>query len=139
MLSNPTILVIEDSETVRSFLRRLLVRDMPDATVVEAADGKSALHEMTRCRPDLIVTDLQMPGMDGRAFIAKLRSNPLLKKKSVIVLSGDQIQDLRELYAADDGIVFLGKPSGSEVILETVHRLLAAMPSLGLADAGPNA
>jgi CheY-like chemotaxis protein len=126
---HPTILLIEDSETVRGFLRRLFAREMPEATLVEAADGRAALREMTRCRADLIVTDLQMPGMDGRSFIAKLRSNPLLKKKSVIVLSGDKVEDLRALYAGDMGIVFLGKPSGSEVILEAARRLFAAMPA----------
>lgn len=123
---NPTILLIEDSETVRNFLRRLFQREMPACTIIEAAEGRAALHEMTRCKADLIVTDLQMPGLDGRGFIAKLRSNPLLRKKSVLVLSSDDLADLRRLYQADPGILFLSKPSALEAIIQAARSLLDA-------------
>jgi CheY-like chemotaxis protein len=119
-----TVLLIEDSETVRHFLRLVFQRNMPDINIVEAADGRAALHEMTRCKADLIVTDLQMPGMDGRSFIAKLRSNPLLRKKSVMVLSGDDISDLRQLYSSDPGILFLNKPSAPDEIIQSALKLL---------------
>jgi two-component system chemotaxis response regulator CheY len=127
-----TILVIEDSATVRSFLRHLFAREWPDSKIVEATDGRSALHEMTRCRADLIVSDLQMPGMDGRSFIATLRSNPLLRKKCVLVLSGDDVADLRRLYASDPGIRFLRKPSGTDEIMRAAHSLLLGLPSPSL-------
>jgi len=131
-LKGRTILVIEDSSTVRSFLRHLFERELPDSKVVEATDGRSALHEMSRCRADLIVSDLQMPGMDGRSFIATLRSNPLLRKKSVLVLSGDDVTDLRRLYASDPGIRFLRKPSGTDEIMRAARSLLCGLPSNSL-------
>jgi CheY-like chemotaxis protein len=129
------VLLIEDSATIRGFLRRLFEQRLPGVRIVEAADGRAALNEMTRCRADLIVSDLQMPGMDGRSFIAKLRSNPILKKKSVLVLSGDDLQDLRALYRDDSGIRFLAKPSGADEIMQSALQLLdpqgkAADPSL---------
>jgi two-component system chemotaxis response regulator CheY len=120
-----TILLIEDSTTVRSFLRHLFERELPNVKIVEAAEGKAALHEMTRCRADLIVSDLQMPGMDGRSFIGTLRSNPLLRKKSVLVLSGDDVADLQLLYASDPGIRFLRKPSAPDQIMQVARALLA--------------
>jgi CheY-like chemotaxis protein len=131
LVSSPgrTILLIEDSRTVRSFLRRLLEKEIPNIKIVEAEDGRAALHEMTRCKADLIVSDLQMPGMDGRSFIAKLRSNPLLRRKSVLVLSGDDIADLRQLYRDDPGIRFLAKPSGPDEIIASISSLFAAMPA----------
>jgi CheY-like chemotaxis protein len=122
----PTFLLIEDSDTVRGFLKRCLERALPTAKIVEATEGRQALHEMTRCRADLILTDLQMPGMDGRSFIAKLRSNPLLRKKAVLVLSSDNVEDLRSLYSSDAGIRFLTKPSTSEEILKAVRSLIPA-------------
>ena len=122
-----TILLIEDSATIRIFLKNLFLRAMPGSLIVEAAEGRAALNEMTRTKADLIVTDLQMPGMDGRSFIAKLRSNGLLRKKSVLVLSGDDIADLQALYRDDAGIRFLRKPSGAESILEAAHALLAPL------------
>ena len=122
-----TIFIIEDSATIRSFLKHLFQREVPGIQIVEAAEGRAALNEMTRCKADLIVTDLQMPGMDGRSFIAKLRSNPLLRKKSVIVLSGDDVADLRQLYRDDSGIRFLRKPSGPAEIMDAARALLAPL------------
>jgi CheY-like chemotaxis protein len=120
----PNILLIEDSATIRRFLTQLFQRELPQACLVEAEDGKAALNQMTRFKADLIVTDLQMPGMDGRAFIAKLRSNALLRRKSVLVLSGDDVADLRALYRDDAGIRFLQKPSSAEDILQASRQLL---------------
>jgi two-component system chemotaxis response regulator CheY len=122
-----TILLIEDSDTVRGFLRRLFEREMPEAAVVEAIEGRAALREMSRRRPDLIVSDLQMPGMDGRDFIAKLRANPLLKKKCVLVLSGEDLSPLRALYAGDAGIRFLSKPSSGADIMQAARSLFGSV------------
>lgn len=124
--AGPTILLIEDSATIRRYLHQLFLRELPQVRLIEASDGRAALHEMTRFKADLIVTDLQMPGMDGRAFIAKLRSNALLRKKSLLVLSGDDVNDLRALYRFDDGIRFLTKPSSADEIMQAARGLLAA-------------
>ena len=119
-----TILIIEDSPTVRTMLRGAIQRGFPGVTVVEAAEGRQALHELTRCRPCLVVTDLQMPGMDGRSFLGLLRRNALLRRKKVLVLSGDDLTDLRALYAGDDGIRFLAKSGAIQDLLQTMQDLL---------------
>jgi CheY-like chemotaxis protein len=124
-----TILLIEDSATVRRILRRLFETEMPDAKIIEAPDGRAALREVTRCRADLIITDLQMPGMDGRSFIGTLRANQALRKKSVLALSSDELSDLRRLYAGDAGILFLPKPSNPDEILRSARALLRAAPT----------
>jgi CheY-like chemotaxis protein len=133
-MMNRTILLIEDSDTVRLYLRKVFQREMPEINIVEAAEGRAALHEMTRCKADLIVTDLQMPGMDGRSFIAKLRSNPLLRKKSVMVLSSDDVSDLRRTYSSDPGILFLNKPSAPDEIIHTALTLLSAHADTPVAE-----
>jgi CheY-like chemotaxis protein len=124
-----TILMIEDSATMRRILRRLFEREMPDAKIIEAAEGRAALREMTRCRADLIITDLQMPGMDGRSFIGALRSNQTLRRKNVLVLSSDDVSDMRRLYADDAGILFLPKPSTPAEILRAARVLLRVSPA----------
>jgi two-component system cell cycle sensor histidine kinase/response regulator CckA len=123
-----TILLIEDSNTVRSFLNHALKSALPGATIVEASEGRAALRELTRCRADLIITDLQMPGMDGRAFLATLRQNPILRHKRVLVLSSDSASDLRQLYASDPHLAILPKPSTGADILRVAHDLLADLP-----------
>lgn len=124
-----TILLIEDSDTVRSFLHHALQAALPGATLVEAVEGRAALRELTRCRADLIITDLQMPGMDGRAFLATLRQNPILRHKRVLVLSSDNPRDLRERYANDPHLAILPKPSTGAEILRVAQDLLADLPA----------
>jgi two-component system cell cycle sensor histidine kinase/response regulator CckA len=124
-----TILLIEDSDTVRSFLHHSLRAALPGATIVEAAEGRAALRELTRCRADLIITDLQMPGMDGRAFLATLRQNPILRHKRVLVLSSDNSRDLRDRYASDPHLAILPKPSTGAEILRVAQDLLADLPA----------
>ena len=123
-----TILLIEDSDTVRSFLHRALQAALPNATIVEAVEGRQALRELTRCRADLIISDLQMPGMDGRAFLATLRQNPILRHKRVLVLSSDNSHDLHDRYASDSHLAFLPKPSSAAEILRAAQDLLADLP-----------
>jgi CheY-like chemotaxis protein len=124
-----TILLIEDSDTVRRYLYHTLKSAIPNAILVEAVEGRAALRELTRCRADLIITDLQMPGMDGRAFLATLRQNPVLRSKRVLVLSSDNSQDLLERYASDPHLAILPKPSTGAEILRVAQDLLADLPA----------
>lgn len=119
------ILLIEDSDTVRHFLRRVLSQTLTDCVIREAADGRAAISEMSHKKVDLIVTDLEMPGMDGRTFLRKIRANPLLKKKPIMVLSGGITAELKDEFKSDTQLSFVEKPSTSEEISETAIRLLA--------------
>jgi CheY-like chemotaxis protein len=91
-------LIIDDSPTVRGLLRRLLEGEMPGCRVREAAEGRAAIHELTQGKVDLIITDLQMPGMDGHRLMSVLKGNPLLRRKPVIVLSSSITEELRGLF-----------------------------------------
>ena len=119
------ILLIEDSDTVRNFLRRILSQSLVDCVIREATDGRTAISEMSQKKVDLIVTDLEMPGMDGRTFLRKIRANPLLKKKPIMVLSGDITLELMDEFKMDGQLSFVKKPSTSREISEVAMRLLA--------------
>src|SRR5262245_46520836 len=84
----PSILVCEDSPVVRLYVRRTLENEFPGAQIHEAQDGKSGLAIMKVHKIDLIVTDLQMEGMDGDSFLHLIKRNGVLAKKPVLVLSG---------------------------------------------------
>jgi len=100
----PTILVCEDSIVVRLFVRRTLEGAFENAQVIEASNGKEGLAAMKTNRIDLIVTDLQMDGMDGDNFLHLLKRNPVLAKKPVLVLSGMISQELRQEFAGRDDV-----------------------------------
>jgi CheY-like chemotaxis protein len=109
---------------VRGFVRRALAKAFPEVVIREAEDGKAAMTEMSQKKVDLIITDLEMPGMDGRTFLRKMRSNALLKTKPVMVLSGNITPDLLREFMEDPYIWFLEKPATPEEIVEIAGRLI---------------
>ena len=74
----------------------------------------------------MIITDLQMPGMDGQTFLKMLHHNPLLKNKPVIVLSSSISAHLMEDLKGYESVRLLAKPSSAEEISETVLTLMKA-------------
>ncbi len=118
------ILVIEDSPTIRNFLRRILEKSFPGSVIREASDGREALSEMSNKKVDFILTDLQMPGMDGHAFLKMLHSNPILKHKPVVVLSSSITSELREQVKGFEKVRLLAKPSSAEEISKTLGELM---------------
>jgi CheY-like chemotaxis protein len=110
-----TILVVDDESSVRFLLR--MIFETAGFEVIEAQDGAAALKRMKDVRPDLVVTDLMMPVMAGRQFIALLRSHPETASIPIIVTSAQ----LSIPPDAADAVV--SKPFEPDELLETARRL----------------
>lgn len=123
--SAPAFLLVEDSATVRQFVKAVLRQGFPGSEVVEAEDGRAALAAMKSSRVSLIITDLQMPGMDGLSFVQLLRNNAVLKKKPVLVLSGAVTDEARENLSHLDKVQVLAKPAAPDALVDAVKKLLA--------------
>ena len=119
------VLLIEDSHTVRKYLKSWLAIELPQAVVCEAEDGKTGFRELGRQTVDLIITDLNMPGMDGLTFVEKLRSNSVLKRKPVLILSGSLTDDLRKAASLDPLMRLLPKPASIPQLSSALQGLLA--------------
>ena len=83
------ILVIDDSLSIRNRIKRELESSIPGCEVIVAEDGKQALHEMTQHSFSLVISDVEMPNMDGNQFADKLGSNPLLKNKTIVLFTSN--------------------------------------------------
>ena len=116
------VLVVDDSTTVRKFVAASL--NMKGFRVVTAADGVEALERMPAEKFDLIITDLNMPDMDGFEFIRTLRETPEYREIPIIVLSS--MTDLKNKdYALELGaLAFLEKPLSTEAIQREVFRFV---------------
>ncbi|HWC75561.1 MAG TPA: response regulator, partial [Gemmatimonadales bacterium] len=102
------VLLVDDEDSLRKVMRDLLERD--GYVVAEARDGVQALDQVDRVGPDIIVLDLNLPGLDGYGVLSHLRSRPATANIPVIVLTakGDEDNEVRVFeLGADD---FLTKP-----------------------------
>jgi type II secretory ATPase GspE/PulE/Tfp pilus assembly ATPase PilB-like protein/CheY-like chemotaxis protein len=102
------VLLVEDEEQLRRVMKDLLQRE--GYKVAEARDGIQALDEVDRFAPDVIILDLNLPGLDGYGVLAQLRSRPATREIPVMVLTakGDEDNEVRVFeLGADD---FVTKP-----------------------------
>jgi signal transduction histidine kinase len=117
----PRVLVVEDNEDMRAYLRRLLT---PYYAVQLARDGNEARERMLFDPPSLVISDVMMPGPDGFDLVRELRSSDRTSHLPVILLSAraDPDSTLRALaLGADDYIV---KPFGASELLARVQATL---------------
>jgi chemosensory pili system protein ChpA (sensor histidine kinase/response regulator) len=115
-------LVVDDSLTMRKVLSRVLERE--DFEVVTANDGMDAIEKLQEITPDIILTDIEMPRMDGFEFSRYVRDNPATLKTPLIVISS-RTADKHRNVATEIGVnAFLGKPVQDETLIEQVNALL---------------
>ena len=102
------VLVADDTESVRSLFERLLSTDGHE--VVSAPDGRAALDAIQRERPDVILLDVEMPGMDGLEVCRRLKADPATRLTPVVMVTGqtDLSDRIRGIEAGADE--FLSKP-----------------------------
>jgi CheY-like chemotaxis protein len=117
-----TILVVDDDDAVRHFVAQVLAN--AGYSVVEAAGGREAVRTVfeSASGPDLLLTDIQMPDLDGEQLATVVReSRP---ECAVIFMSGDAGNLWRVGHASRPGPLLLAKPFGRPELLETVAAAL---------------
>jgi chemosensory pili system protein ChpA (sensor histidine kinase/response regulator) len=120
----PLVLVVDDSLTVRRVTQRLLVRE--GYRVVLAKDGLDALERLAEERPQVVLSDIEMPRMDGFDLVRNMRADARLRELPVIMITSRIAQKHRD-YAAELGVDhYLGKPYAEEDLLALVGRYTAA-------------
>lgn len=114
----PTVLVVDDSLTVRKITSRLLNRE--GYQVVLAKDGVDALEQLIDVMPDVILSDIEMPRMDGFDLLRNIRADERLRKLPVIMITS-RTADKHRNYALEIGANhYLGKPYDEEELLGLV-------------------
>ncbi|MCR5873857.1 response regulator [Phenylobacterium sp. J426] len=117
------VLTVDDSRTMRDMLRLALV----DAgfTVIQAEDGEHGLEVMREGVPDVIVTDINMPRLDGYGFIEGVRADPQYRATPILVLSTESSPEkkMRAREASASG--WIVKPFSPEKLVEAIRRVAA--------------
>src|SRR5262245_20251326 len=122
-----TILIVDDSQPNRLYLRTLL---RPGGhRLLEAADGAQALELVRQEQPDLVISDILMPTMDGYQFARQLRSEPAVAGTPVIFFTATYHEPEAQALAQACGVLLLlAKPSDPDTILLAVNEALGLAP-----------
>jgi CheY-like chemotaxis protein len=116
------ILLIEDNEQNRYLARFLLANRGHD--VVEAISGPIGLDLAARMHPDLILLDIQLPGMDGYAVARQLRSDPALRSIPIVAVTSYAMAGDREKCLEAGAVGYIEKPINPETFVAEVERFL---------------
>lgn len=121
----PTILVVEDSPTMRQLISFAMKR-IPNVRVSEATDGVDALKKLTSEKIDLIITDINMPVMDGIKLVGIVRGNPSYKDIPIIIVTTEGAKEDRERALSIGANAFLSKPIQTQELIKTIHSFLGS-------------
>ncbi|MBI3504991.1 MAG: response regulator [Proteobacteria bacterium] len=117
-----TILIVDDEKGIREVLGRFLLA--LDFKVIFAVNGIEGLKEVRHAKPDLVITDIEMPEMDGIALCEMIKKDPALKHIPVLFLTGDGRHGVAEHALAEGAGAFLTKPFDFPRIQDKIKLLL---------------
>src|SRR6185503_15861363 len=132
--SGREILAVEDSPTQAEELKYILERRGYAVTV--ARNGRDALARLNGYQPGLVISDINMPEMDGYELCRRLKAHELTRSIPVILVTAlTEMEDIFQGMAcgADS---FISKPYSSESLLDHVHHMLTARPAQSARQAG---
>jgi two-component system chemotaxis response regulator CheY len=119
------VLIVDDSAALRKILHRVLVQaDLPLGRVTEASDGQEALDSLASNACGLILSEINMPNMDGIEMLSKIKANKRWKNIPVVMVTteGSQEKVLRALQLGAAG--YVRKPFTADQIKEKIEGLV---------------
>lgn len=123
-MAKKTIVVVDDSEMIRNF--HCYILRTAGYEVLSAVDGADALERIygSQAAIDMVVTDINMPNMDGYTFIERLREDEQYEDIPIIIVSTeDELKDMERGYEAGANI-YIVKPTEPELLVENVRMLM---------------
>jgi len=117
----PLVLVVEDNPEMNRFVRQSLSLEY---RVVSASDGASGLDKALSTCPDLIVSDVMMPGMSGDELVRQVRANPELDRIPILMLTAKADDELRVKLLQSGAQDYLTKPFGKQELLARARNLV---------------
>lgn len=119
------LLIVDDSPVMRSFIRRVVkLSGIEIDQCFEASNGAEALTQLAANRIDAVLTDINMPVMDGETFVRRMRAEQLTQSTPVIVISTDATVNRMQTMQALGAIGYLQKPFGPEQLRSELERVL---------------
>ena len=116
------VLTVDDSRTMREMLRHCLSGAGFD--VVTAEDGADGIEKLRESQPDVVITDINMPVMDGIEFIKSVRTSGQYQSLPILILTTETSQEKRDLGRSAGGTGWIVKPFDPEKLISVIHRVV---------------
>ena len=121
MAETKTILTVDDSRTIRDMLRMTLADN--GYRVVQAVDGVEGLETLRTESPDAIITDINMPRLDGFGFIEQVRSDGRFRATPILVLTTENDSIMKDRARAAGATGWIVKPFNPEKLTASLRRV----------------
>jgi two-component system chemotaxis response regulator CheY len=118
-----TVLVVDDSNTMRQMVAHVL--RLSGYEVLEAADAEAALELARAHRVDAVLTDHNLPGMDGLQLVRTLRGSRTYRERPIVVLTTERSEELREAHRVAGATGWMVKPFDPELLVQMLRKVLA--------------
>ncbi len=118
-----SILIVEDSQTTRSLIRSI-IEEITDLNIVEAGSGFEALKLLPTDDFSLIITDINMPDINGLELIRFIKTNPRYRDIPLIIVTTERSEEDRRKGIAMGADAYITKPFKSDELQETIKELL---------------
>lgn len=122
-MADQTALVVEDSPTMRQLIVFAL-RRIPSLRVTEADDGVDALKKLQGNKFDILITDINMPIMDGLKLVSLVRKDEAHKEIPIIIITTEGAQEDRQRAMSLGANAYITKPIQAPNVINTVKQLL---------------
>jgi two-component system chemotaxis response regulator CheY len=119
----PHALIVDDSKTMRRSIMFALQR-IPGIVCVEARDGVDGLKKFSEGQFDVVLTDINMPLMDGLKLVHHIRNHPVNRALPIVVITTEAAAQDRQRAMALGASAYLVKPVQARAIVDTVRTLL---------------
>lgn len=116
------VLTVDDSPTILAMLRHTLT--VAGFEVIQAEDGQKGLDALGEQDVDVVITDINMPVMDGIEFIKNVRSSGDYQSLPILILTTETSQEKRDQGRAAGGTGWIVKPFDPEKLISVIHRVV---------------
>ncbi|HEV7292509.1 response regulator [Devosia sp. RR2S18] len=116
------VLTVDDSRTILAMLHHTLSN--AGFEVLQAEDGKQGLDMLKNETVDVVITDINMPVMDGIEFIKQVRASGQYQSLPILILTTETSQDKRDQGKAAGGTGWIVKPFDPEKLISVIHRVV---------------
>jgi two-component system, chemotaxis family, chemotaxis protein CheY len=120
------ILVVDDSPLMRRYIARTLEMTGIELCIHEAGNGREAIGKASEIRPALIITDLNMPEMNGDELVARIAADPQLCTTPILVISADHSAGRSDELIHVGAVAYLTKPVTPQVLRDRLLQIMGA-------------